>query len=87
MGKISEYKPGSEIVHLWEATTGLPWDPFDSCAVNTQRDLICPKCDVIMAARLSAYVLGLVTSLSKSVHSLPCARKDWSGTKRFYLLL
>lgn len=51
MGDISQYKPQSEILYSWEEATGLPWDPFDSCAVHTQRGVVCPKCGVVVAAR------------------------------------
>jgi len=51
MGNISEYKPEGDIVRSWEAATGLPWDPFDSCAVHTERELVCPKCGTLVAAR------------------------------------
>ena len=55
MGNISEYRPGNDVVHSWEVTANLPWDPFDSCAVNTRRELVCPKCDVIVVTRSSAH--------------------------------
>ena len=88
MGNISEYKPGNDIVLSWEAATGLPWDPFDSCAVNTQRELVCPKCYVIVTARSSTRMLDLVESFSTFLaHSLPHAWKDGSGTRRFHLCL
>ena len=88
MGNISEYKPGNDIVLSWEAATGLPWDPFDSCAVNTQRELVCPKCDVVVVTRSSIYMLDLVASLSRFfVRSLPHAGKARSGTGRLLLRL
>ena len=64
MGNISEYMPGNGITHSWEAATGLPWDPFDSCAVNIQRELVCPKCSAIVVARSSAYILDSTASFS-----------------------
>ena len=88
MENISEYKPGSDIALSWEAATGLPWDPFDSCAANTERELVCPKCGVVVVARSSAYVLNLAAFPSTFLaHSLPCTRKDRSGTRRFHLHL
>ena len=88
MENISEYRPGSDIVLSWEAATGLPWDPFDSCAANTERELVCPKCGVVVVARSSAYVLNLVVSFSTFLaHSLSCTGKDRSGTRRFHLHL
>ena len=88
MENISEYRPGSDIVLSWEAATGLPWDPFDSCAANTERELVCPKCGVVVVARSSAYVLNLAVSFSTFLtHSLPCTGKDRSGTRRFHLYL
>ena len=51
MGNISEYKPGDDIAQSWETATGLPWDPFNSCAVHTQRELVCPKCGAPVVAR------------------------------------
>ena len=88
MGNISEYKPGNDIVLSWEAAAGLPWNPFDSCAVNNQRELVCPKCDVIVVARSSTHILDLVASFSTILaHSLPRARKDGSGTRGFHLRL
>ena len=88
MGNISEYKPGNDIVLSWEAAVGLPWDPFDSCAVNNQRELVCPKCGVVVVARSSAYVLNLAVSFSTFLaHSLSCTGKDRSGTRRFHLHL
>ena len=88
MENISEYKPGSDIALSWEAATDLPWDPFDSCAVNTQRELVCPKCDVIVIACSSTHILDLVASFSTFLaRSLPRARKDGSGTTGFHLRL
>lgn len=88
MGNISEYRPGNDVVHSWEVTANLPWDPFDSCAVNTRRELVCPKCDVIVVTRSSAHIPDLVASFSTLlVHSLPCTRKDRSGTRRLHLCL
>ena len=88
MGNISEYKPGNDIVLSWEAAVGLPWDPFDSCAVNNQRELVCPKCDIIVVARSSTHIPDLVASFSMFLaHSLPRARKDGSGTTGFHLRL
>ena len=51
MGNISEYRPGSDIADSWKAASGLPWDPFDSCVVHTQRELVCPKCGVVVVTR------------------------------------
>ena len=88
MGNISEYMPGNDIAHSWEATSGLPWDPFDSCAVHTGRELVCPKCGVVVVARSSTYVLNSAVSFSTFLaHSLPRARKDRFGTRRLHLRL
>ena len=51
MGDISQYQPDREILHSWEEATGLPWDPFASCAVHTQREVVCPGCGVLVGAR------------------------------------
>lgn len=51
MGDISQYKPQSEVLHSWKKGTGLPWDPFESCAEHAQREVVCPKCGVLVAAR------------------------------------
>ena len=88
MENISEYKPGSDITLSWEAASGLPWDPFDSCAANTERELVCPKCSVVVIARSSAYVLNLAAFLSTFLaYSLPRTGKDRCGTKTFHLHL
>ena len=88
MGNISEYKPGDDITHSWQAASGLPWDPFDSCAVHTQREVVCPKCEVIVIARSSPHILDLVVLFSAVlVHSLPCSRKGRSGTRGLQMCL
>jgi len=51
MGDVPEHRPRSDIVHSWETVTGLPWDPIDCCAVHTRRELMCPKCGVLVVAR------------------------------------
>ena len=56
MGNISEYNPRSDIEYSWAAATGLPWDPFDSCAVHTRRELACPKCGALVVARKSVHM-------------------------------
>ena len=61
MGDISEYRPGFDVALSWKAAVGLPWDPFDSCAIHTRRELVCPECSVVMVARSSAPRLNLVT--------------------------
>ena len=64
MGNITKYRPGDDITHSWQAVSGLPWDPFDSCAVHTQREVVCPKCEVIVIARSSPHILDLVVLFS-----------------------
>ena len=88
MGDISEYRPGTDVTHSWKAAVGLPWDPFDSCAIHTRRELMCPKCGIVVIARQSARKLDLVTWFSAiCVLSLPCARRHRLGTKRLHLRL
>ena len=88
MGNISEYVPGNDITHSWETATGLPWDPLDSCATHSQRELVCPKCDVLVSARQSTHKPILVAWFSAFlVHSLPHAREDRFGARGFHLRL
>lgn len=88
MGNISQYKPERHIVQSWETVTGLPWDIFDSCAVLTQRELVCPKCDVLVAARKSSCRRDPGILFSEfSAHSIPHVKKGRLGTAKLHLRL
>lgn len=88
MGDMSEHRPRTDVAHSWKAAVGLPWDPFDSCAIYTRRELVCPRCGVVVVTRQSARKLDLVARFSAfCVHSLPCPRGHRLGTKRVHMYL
>jgi hypothetical protein len=69
---IFDYRPTGDQEGIWEAGTGLPFDPFASSAILTDSDIECPRCEQRVGIRGSSSEFGKSWTILNLIYFSVC---------------